>query len=481
VVGDLIAERYELEELVGSGGMSSVFRARDRLLERTVALKILHSHYAGDEETIERFRREARAVAQLSHPNIVTVIDRGQADDRQFIVFEYIDGQTLKEIVEERGPLPVREAVDLAIGVARGLAFAHANGLVHRDVKPQNVLLDGDGKPKVTDFGIARSLDVEGVTQTGTVLGTSHYIAPEQASGQPVDAHTDVYSLGAVLYELLTGAPPFDGESFVAVALKHVHEPPPPVLERRPDCPVRLAAAVERALEKDPADRFPTMDAFAAELEVILAALEHGDPESTATLIVPARAVRARKPAPRRRTRAPRNHWPLALAAVGAVLLAAAIVGIVLTTGHHGGTKTPSTPKVGGAVPLKGVAAYDPFGDGSEHPERVQYATDNDGATYWETQHYLDFTKPGVGLVLDAGRSVKLSQLAVATATPSFQAQVKVSDSPNGGFVPDSAWQSIGSTSATIPLQGKSGRYYLLWIKLPSSGGVAYVNEVKGG
>jgi serine/threonine protein kinase len=250
VVGEVIAERYELEELAGSGGMSSVFRARDRLLERSVALKILHAHYAEDEDTIERFRREARAVAQLSHPNIVTVIDRGEEDGRQFIVFEYIDGQTLKEIVEERGPLPVREAVELAIGVAHGLAFAHANGLVHRDVKPQNVLLNGDGKPKVTDFGIARSLDVAGVTQTGTVLGTSHYIAPEQASGQPVDAQTDVYSLGAVLYELLTGAPPFDGENFVSVALKHLHEPAPSVLERRPDVPLRLAAAVDRALSK---------------------------------------------------------------------------------------------------------------------------------------------------------------------------------------------------------------------------------------
>src|SRR5712691_11482872 len=162
--------------------MSSVFRARDTLLERKVALKILHQHHAADDDTVERFRRAARAVAQLSHPNIVTVIDRGEAAGRQFIVFEYVDGRTLKDLVEERGPLPIREAVELAIGIARGLAFAHQHGLVHRDVKPQNVLLNGDGKPKVTDFGIARLLDVEGVTQTGAVLGTSQYIAPEQAS-----------------------------------------------------------------------------------------------------------------------------------------------------------------------------------------------------------------------------------------------------------------------------------------------------------
>src|ERR687886_1883226 len=161
LVGEVIAGRYELEELVGTGGMSSVYRARDRLLERDVALKILHDQYSRDESYVERFRREARAVAQLSHPNIVTVIDRGEEGGRQFIVFEYVDGENLKELVDRTGPLPVRRAVELALQIARGLAFAHEHGLVHRDVKPQNVLLNGDGRAKVTDFGIARSLDVE--------------------------------------------------------------------------------------------------------------------------------------------------------------------------------------------------------------------------------------------------------------------------------------------------------------------------------
>src|SRR3954468_22976182 len=209
MVGELIAGRYELEELVGKGGMSTVYRAKDRLLERTVAIKLLHEHFSRDEDYVERFRREARAVARLSHPNIVTVIDRGEDAGRQFIVFEYIDGENLKQLVEREGPLPVADALELALGVARGLAFAHEQGLVHRDVKPQNVLLNGDGRPKVTDFGIARSLDVAGVTQTGTVMGTSHYMAPEQASGRRVDAQSDVYSFGAVLYELLTGEVPF--------------------------------------------------------------------------------------------------------------------------------------------------------------------------------------------------------------------------------------------------------------------------------
>ena len=252
----------------------------------TVALKILHEQYTRDEDYVERFRREARAVAQLTHPNIVTVIDRGEQDGRQFIVFEYVDGQNLKEL-SARGPLDVRaRRSGSALQVAHALSFAHARGLVHRDVKPQNVLLNDDGQAKVTDFGIARSLDVHGVTQTGTVLGTSDYIAPEQARGQKVDPKTDIYSLGAVLYELLTGEVPFSGDNFVAVAMRHVSEPPPSVLDHRPDCPVRLDLAIQRAMAKDPADRFASMDELCAELEACLAELDGRDGEG-ATMIVP--------------------------------------------------------------------------------------------------------------------------------------------------------------------------------------------------
>src|SRR5919201_6088262 len=190
MMGELIACRYELDELVGSGGMSTVYRAYDRLLERKVALKLLHEQYAADPDYVERFRREARSVAQLSHTNIVTVIDRGEDDGRQFIVFEYVAGESLKELVARRGALPVRQALELGVQIAGALAFAHRQGLVHRDVKPQNILLDRAGPAKVTDFGIARTMMVEGLTQTGTVLGTSDYIAPEQARGEPVDEKT---------------------------------------------------------------------------------------------------------------------------------------------------------------------------------------------------------------------------------------------------------------------------------------------------
>src|SRR3954464_6935355 len=254
MTGEVVAERYELEELVGTGGMSSVYRAKDRLLERTVAIKLLHEHYSRDDDYVERFRREARAAAQLSHPNIVTVIDRGEDGGRQFIVFEYIDGQNLKQLVETKGRLPVRTALELAIEIGGALAFAHENGLVHRDVKPQNVLL-GNGDVKVTDFGIARSAHVnQGLTQTGTVLGTSDYIAPEQASGEPVSQLSDIYSLGVVVYELLAGEPPYKGESFLAVAMRHVNDPVPSITAIRPEVPLRLDAALRKAMAKSPAD-----------------------------------------------------------------------------------------------------------------------------------------------------------------------------------------------------------------------------------
>src|SRR3954469_14530616 len=322
--GDVIADRYELEELCGSGGMSTVFRARDRQLDRRVAIKILHQRYLEDPEYVERFRREARAVARLSHPNIVTVIDRGEDDGRQYIVFEHVDGENLKELVQRSGRLPVRDAVELALAVADGLAFAHTHGLVHRDVKPQNVLLSREGGVKVTDFGIARSLDVEhGVTQTGTVLGTGEYLAPEQASGKPVSPATDVYSLGVVLWELLVGDVPFTGENFVAVALRHVNEPAPSLRERRPDVPPRLEAAVDRALAKDPAHRFPSMTAFAKELRACLAEVDGHAPPPPAeddvglTLVTPPAQAPARAPAQPRRARSGRRRpWAWALLAL---------------------------------------------------------------------------------------------------------------------------------------------------------------------
>jgi serine/threonine-protein kinase len=464
VVGETIAGRYELEELVGHGGMSSVYKAHDTLLERNVALKVLHERYNADEEFVERFKREARSVAQLQHPNIVTVIDRGEEDGRQYIVFEYIDGENLKELVVKQGRLDVREALEIAVEVARALAFAHGQGLVHRDVKPQNVLLNGDGRAKVTDFGIARSVDVEGMTSTGMVLGTSNYIAPEQASGQPVDAHTDVYALGVVLYEILAGEVPFPGESFVAVAMKHVHEPPPNLLEKRPEVPIRVAAAVDRALEKDPEERFPTMDAFAAELEACLAELDRGD-DGDATLIVP-RLRRARR---RGVWRLPAGVAVLAFLAIGAI-----VTGLVMLGGGEGQT-------TGAPIGLQGIDSFDPEGDQEEHDEAVAFATDRDATTFWRTESYRSTNiagKSGVGVVLDAGQPVEAASMRVRTDTPGFTAEIRAGNLINGPFRKVSDAKTVGGLTTFDVEPGAPVRYYVVWIT-ELAGAVAHVNEAR--
>jgi serine/threonine-protein kinase len=479
MVGEVLADRYELEELVGAGGMSSVYRAHDRLLDRKVALKILHQQYSDDDEYVQRFRHEARSVAALSHPNIVTVIDRGEHGGRQFIVFEYVRGDNLKQMLEREGRIPVQTALELAIQIARALSFAHQNGLVHRDVKPQNVLLNGDGQAKVTDFGIARSLDVKhGMTQTGTVLGTSDYIAPEQAQGQRVDECSDVYSLGVVVYELLTNEVPFKGENFVAVAMRHISEPPPPVRDKRRDVSPRLEAVVMCAMAKDPADRFPSMDEFCRELTECLAEVRNGG--ETAILAPPAR----RRDAKRRR-RVPILALVLALLALAA---AAAVVGYVLTRDDSNGGGTASPPASGGgggaAVQLSGVGAFDPDGDGKEHDDDAPKATDGNTSTYWTTETYrsslASIGKGGVGLVLDAGKPVTLGTLGVVTDTPGFTAVIKAGNSKGSFPTTVSASKQVGSEGARFSITKGPYRYYLVWITQLGDGyDRAHVNEVR--
>ncbi len=462
MVGELIAGRYELEELVGSGGMSSVYRAHDKLLERTVALKILHEQFTRDDAYVERFRREARAVAQLAHPNIVTVIDRGEQDGRQFIVFEYVDGMNLKELLDQEGRLDPREAIELSLQVARGLAFAHENGLVHRDVKPQNVLIDADGRAKVTDFGIAHALDVDGMTITGTIMGSSNYIAPEQARGEPVDEQSDIYSLGCVLYELLTGEVPFDGDNFVAVAMRHVNEPVPTVGEVRRDVPPHLDWTVERAMAKDNHERFASMSEFAAELEACHAELDGAE---GATVVVPPR----RPPRPRRPRREQRRRsraLPFVLLGVGLAALIGGLAGALLLHNTGGGSSAGKPPpRPSGPVHFTTAAAYDPLGDHHEHDEAVNNAIDGNPATAWETEQYhdLQLNKAGVGLVVGADRAVSPKTLTVDTSTPGFTARIKAGDSLNGPFHPVSKSQTVNVTPATFDLTG-GAKYFLLWI-----------------
>src|ERR671920_1459956 len=250
--------------------MSTVYRAFDEVLERSVAIKVMHASIAEDGIQLERFRREARTAAKMQHPHVVTVIDAGEDEGHPFIVLEYVEGETLKDRIRRCGPLPVPEAVAYAIEVGRALTAAHGERLVHRDVKPQNVLIDPEGRAKVTDFGIARSLEAEGLTATGRVLGTTDYVAPEQALGEETTAQSDVYSLGICLFEMLTGEVPFKAESQVAVAMKHVKDPLPDIRMRRPEISAALASIVEHACAKETANRYASAADMTHELEQAL-------------------------------------------------------------------------------------------------------------------------------------------------------------------------------------------------------------------
>jgi serine/threonine-protein kinase len=336
-----------------------------------------------------------------------------------------------------------------------------------------------DGRAKVTDFGIARSLDGDaGVTQTGTVLGTSDYMAPEQALGEHASERSDVYSLGAVLYELLTGDVLFSGESFVAVALKHASEPPPSVLERRPDCPVRLAAAVDRCLSKDPGERFADMHELIDELHECLADMERRGDEDATLIVAPPRRARPVAREPRRRGVLSWMFLLLAIAALGA------IVAVVVLERN---SIRDALPIIGSKnLPLKAVGAYDPYGDNASENDGLAWkATDGNSETYWPTETYITFFKPGVGLVLRAGHSgARMTKLTMTTSTPHrFWAQIRAATSRDGPFTPVSSWQRAQSkTTFGVDTHGDSYRFYEIWLRLPKNayavGGVARINEV---
>jgi len=258
--------RYLIIRKLGTGGMANVYLAEDQELGRRVAIKILDDRHANDVQFVERFRREATNAAGLSHPNIVSIYDRGEAEGTYYIAMEYLDGRTLKELILRRGPAPVKTAIDYTRQILAALRFAHKNGIVHRDIKPHNVLVDSEGRLKVTDFGIARA-GASQMTEAGSIIGTAQYLSPEQAKGAPVDQTSDIYSVGIVLYELLTGTVPYTGDTPVEIAMKHLSQVPEPPSTLQPQVPHEVDSIVLRALAKDPADRYQTADEMDADLE----------------------------------------------------------------------------------------------------------------------------------------------------------------------------------------------------------------------
>ncbi|MCI7539386.1 MAG: Stk1 family PASTA domain-containing Ser/Thr kinase [Veillonellaceae bacterium] len=286
----VLDQRYELLERVGGGGMADVYKAQDRLLDRPVAVKILHAQFQSDEEFIEKFHREAQAAARLSHPNIVNIYDVGASGDDHYIVMEYVPGRTLKELIQQRGHLAPEEALTITGEIAEALAHAHANGLVHCDIKPHNILMMNGQTAKVADFGIARAVTESTMTYSGNVIGSVHYFSPEQAKGTMITPKSDVYSLGVVLYEMLTGELPFTGENPVSIAMKHLQDEPTPVRRIDPDIPPVVEALVSRMMAKDPAMR-PSSEEVVHEVEQAKAMMNGSAPAAApdpyATQVLP--------------------------------------------------------------------------------------------------------------------------------------------------------------------------------------------------
>ncbi len=470
IIGTVLSSRYRLEAKLGSGGMSTVYLARDETLDRPVAVKVMHREMSEQEDQLQRFRQEARAVAKLSHPNVVSVIDAGEDGGHPYIVFEYVKGETLKQRIGRVGALDPQEAIAYAIEVARGLGVAHGRKMVHRDIKPQNVLIDEEGRAKLTDFGISRQLEQAGVTATGRVLGTTDYVAPEQAMGHGVDPRSDIYSLGVVFYEMLVGQVPFHADSQVGVAMKHVNEELPDVQRRRPEVSAAVALVVERATAKNPAERYQAIGEMVDDLETALEveAARAGSTTAEATSVLEA------VPPPRRKLSG-RARW--SWAAIVALLLVAggALLAVQLISSGIGGGG--ANEGKGSPVAISSATDYDPQGDEEEVGSKVGLVADGDPTgTAWESEHYdsetFEGTKtgpnPGVGVYVTATSPATPARMIVQSPTPGWDAEVYAA--PAGPPSDLSGWgEPVGEVSDAASDQeielrvGQPSTYFLLW------------------
>ena len=463
MTGTLLGERYRLDHLIGRGGMAAVWSATDTVLGRPVAVKRLHSGLISDAEHAERFRREAMLVARLSHPNLVHLLDRGEDPEGPYLVMELIDGENLKTLIRREGALDPDEAARVCAQVGRALAYAHAQGVVHRDIKAQNVLITRHGEVKLADFGIARLMEADGqhgLTRTDMLMGSADYLSPEQADGRPVDARTDVYSLGILLYECLTGGLPFRGEGFVAVAMKQCSEPMPDPRVAAPGVPDWLASCALRAGAKDPVERFPT----AAEM---VSALEE---RRMSTVLMPAIGPVTPDEDTARRRRPGRRRRGALLTGLAVLALGGAVsAGVILID-----RADDSSPAATAAGPLRiaAVRDYDPEGDGGaespENPDQRGLAVDGDPATAWYTEKYRDTPafgglKTGVGLILRLTGPAVATEMVVSspTAGAGFEVRGPLVDGRREVLA---AGTFTGSSQVVTLTRAAPAEAYVLWI-----------------
>ena len=477
----MLGGRYRLVHMVATGGMADVWEGVDDILTRAVAVKVLHPHLAADPGFQERFRREAISAARLSHPAIVATFDAGTERDATYIVMELVRGRTLRDLLRTEGRLPPATAVGIASQVAGALAHAHAAGVTHRDVKPSNILLCDEiapGRVKIADFGIAKAAgrDDPDLTETGSIIGTARYLAPEQVDGGDPGPRADLYALGAVIFEMLTGKPPFDGATELATALAHLHEPPPKPRRLQPGIPRPLEALTLKLLAKNPDDRYQTADELRQALDTIDVELDDAEPFPVPARTPPGGVQVSARP--------PRRSWA-PVAVVGGLAATSVLVGAMILAGD-GDRGGPGRGGDGEPVPIAEVRSFDPEGrDRSENEREAPRAADGDPATAWESDRYntraFGDLKDGVGLVFRLQNPAELQKLDVVATADDWAASVYVGDALHGelpawGEPVDTA-DALGDT-ASFDLGGTEGTAVLLWITDPGSENRAGIAEV---
>jgi serine/threonine-protein kinase len=516
-VGRLLVGRYRLNRPLASGGMAQVWEATDQTLARRVAVKVLHAHLASDESFVTRFRAEAVAAARLSHPSIVSVYDTFSVDGLEAIVMELVVGTTVRADLDEHGPMRLPAVLAIGTQVADALGAAHASGLVHRDVKPANILLAADGRVLVADFGIAKAAEGNDLTSAGAMVGTAKYLSPEQVEGGAIDGRADLYSLGVVLYECLAGVPPFAADTDASTALARLHRDPEPLRRHRPEVPAAVEAVVHQALQRAPADRF----ASAAALRTAL--LAAGAEPARAPQVAAAAAANAEHPMPSAATsapsagpatspppgpRPPAPPPPPAPRPVGpppppsepatapspaspvrrrrmlprlALLLVVAAIVAAIALGTRG--SSPGSDGASGELAVASAASFDPQGGDGEHEDEVPFAIDGDPTTAWTSESYRDPVamagKDGVGLVLRLDGAASVEGLDVQTTEGGWHAQVYVGSGADPGDL--AGWGSPVASVADTDLgttamrfEAADGDRVLLWFtQVPPSGAVA--------